>query len=481
MMNTTHAAEPVAALPDHIEAINVGLDLFAEALQAQNASVTSVDWRIPAGGDPSLVAALRRLHGIHAGRIATANAEVLHRLDEGIPMLVDITNAGSAVPEMSPRTLLHPGPAITLEHVCDPLLRSMRAAIIAEGWASDPEGAQALLEQGAIDLQPANEHHTVVPMATALGPTQPVYAVRDDVGGATAYAALNQGPGEVAWFGRETPAAIARLAFLRETVAPVLADVLSRSGPVNVLAMAAEAVAMGDDVHIRAQAATNLLIRHWLPYLAASEAAGRVDVAEFLAGNHLFFLNLAMAAARTLTESAAQVTDASIVTTMARNGTTFGIRLAGELPWHLAEAPPVGHALYYQDQGPDTSAPDIGDSAVLELTGLGGSAAAGSPSVAHVVGGSMTDAQAITDRMDAGCLGRSSRFKLPTLGMRGTPFGLDVRNVVETGITPGITTGILHNSAGTGQVGVGIAEAPLDCFTNALLALDDRLSSRPNH
>ena len=48
--------------------------------------------------------------------------------------------------------------------------------------------------------------------------------------------------------------------------------------------------------------------------------------------------------------------------------------------------------------------------------------------------------------------------------------------MVETGITPRINTGILHVSDGSGQVGAGVAVAPVGCFCTALLALDRRLS-----
>jgi hypothetical protein len=199
--------------------------------------------------------------------------------------------------------------------------------------------------------------------------------------------------------------------------------------------------------------------------------------ARFLAANHLFFLTLAMAAARSLTEWAAGVPDSSIVTGMSRNGTTFGIRLAGSPQWFTAGAPEVGHALYHAGRGPGDGARDIGDSAVLELCGLGAAAAAGSPAVAQLLGGSMGAAAALTERLAAVCAGRSGRFKIPVLGNVGTPLGVDVRKVAELGTTPAVTTGILHRSAGTGQVGAGVAEAPLDCFTDALTDLDRRLTA----
>jgi hypothetical protein len=403
--------------------------------------------------------------------VDAANAEVVRRLDEGVPQLVDVAPAGTVVPGFDGRTLLHCGPPLDYADACDPLRRSMRAAVVAEGWTTSREEADRMLGAGQIRLDAANAHDLVVPMVTALGPSQPVWVAVLD-GRPPAFAPLNQGPGETPWFGRETDVAIDRLRFLADAAGPVLAEALRTHGPIDALGLAAQGVQMGDDAHIRVQATTNLLLRNLLPDLVASDHPARVEVAGYLSSNHLFFLTAGMAAARALTGWAAEVTGSSIVTTMSRNGTELGIKLAGSDDWHLTEAPPIGQALYYAGQGPDTSARDVGDSAVLELVGLGGPAAAGSPSVAAFVGGSMSDALAMTIELDLVCAARSSRFKLPSLDWRGTPLGVDVRKVVELGITPKVTTGILHASDGSGQVGAGVATAPIECFRVALLALD---------
>jgi hypothetical protein len=183
-----------------------------------------------------------------------------------------------------------------------------------------------------------------------------------------------------------------------------------------------------------------------------------------------------MAAAKSLTMWAEQVPGSSIVTTMARNGTTFGVRIAGSPTWFLADAPEIGDALYNPGFGPGSGARDIGDSAVLELIGLGGAAAAGSPAVAAFLGGGMADAVEVTEDMTDICHGASSRLKLPTLDMRGTPVGVDVRLVAKLGLTPKVNTGILHVSDGIGQVGAGVATAPLRCFTEAALDLARRVA-----
>ena len=476
-------ALPVPTLPADVAVVNVGLSLFAEAIAAQGRPVADVEWRIPAGGDLDAVAALRRLYGPRAAVIDEANAEVVRRLDSGVPLLVGLAPASEVVPGIGDRTILHCGPPIGWADVCDPLRRSIRAAVMAEGWAETPDEAGALVEKGEVTLEPANHHDTVVPMASAVGPSAWMWIVENRDGGTRAFSALNQGPGETAWFGRETPAAVDRLRFLRDVAGPLLNDAVAAAvdggGPIDVFSIAAQGLQMGDDVHMRTQASTNLLIRLLLPHLLALDSPARADLGQFLSGNHLFFLNLAMAAARSLTGWAMDVDGASIIVGMARNGTTFGVRLPGSDEWHLAPSPPVGHALYYSGQGPETSAPDIGDSALLELVGLGGPAAAGSPAVAGFVGGTMADAVKLTRDMDQICVGRSSRLKLALLDFRGTPIAVDVRRVVETGITPRINTGILHRSDGSGQVGAGVAVAPIECFRLALLALDRSLSGGP--
>ncbi len=463
-------------LPEQVAVVNIGLERFETAVRDQGAPAVGVDWRIPAGGDTEAVAALARLLGPASDRVDAANAEVIDRLDRGVPMLLGVETASAVISGLEPGTILHCGPPIGWSEMCDPLQRSIRATVVAEGWAPDRDAADRMLNVGEIRLEAANEHATVVPMASAIGPSAPVYVVSVDAGDTTAFASLNQGSGAVPWFGVDSDAAVERLRFLSDALAPVLARALDGAGPIDVFSLAAQGVAMGDDVHMRVQATTNLLLRDLLPHLVRA-GTGRIgEAADFLSTNHLMFLNIAMAGARALTGWAGQVPDSSIVTTMARNGTTYGVRLAGCSEWHIAASPPVQDALYYPGQGPDTSAPDIGDSAVLELVGLGGAAAANSPAVAGFLGGRMADAAAVTAAMSRICAGTSTRLRLPVLDNAGTPLGVDVRRVVESSITPAVNTGIVHVSDGSGQVGAGVAHAPIECFRQALLNLDRRLS-----
>jgi hypothetical protein len=460
-------------LPDEVRAVNVGLDVFADAVRKQGGQAVDVEWRIPAGGKAELVQALNRLFGPRAESIDRANDEVVKRLDRSAPVLAGIGTAKDEVPGMGDRTVLHPGPPQRWEEFCDPLRRSVRATVMAEGWGATRDEAQAMVDRGEVDLEPANHHAASIPMASTLGPSAPVLIVEDEEGGRRAYSGINQGPGKTPWFGVDAKEAVDRLTFLRDVAAPILDSAIRAADPIDVFGFAAQGLQMGDDAHMRTQAATNILIRHLLPHLAGQDDPRRMDVARFLSGNHLFFLNVVMAAAKAATDWAAEVEGASVVTGMARNGTTFGVRV-GSLgdQWFTAPAPPVEDALFHGDFGPDDGAPDIGDSALLELVGLGGAAAAASPAVATFVGGRMADAVARTEYMARISEGASSRLKLPFLDYRGAPLGVDLRRVVELDITPAINTGILHRSEGLGQVGAGVALAPIECFRNALLALD---------
>jgi hypothetical protein len=470
-------SRPPVELPADVRVVNIGLRLLGDAIRSQGHTAVDVDWRIPAGGDETLIRALERLRGPLAARIDRANAEVFRRLDTGTPVLTGLAAAHEVVPMMTDRTVLHCGPPLGWEDFCDPLRRSVRAVVMAEGWATNHEQADDLVDRGEVELDSANGHATVLPMATALGPTSPVFVVENRAGRNHAFAPLNQGPGKNAWFGVDEPEAVERLRWLRDAAGPLLAEAIGLAGPIDIFSLAAQGIQMGDDLHMRTQATGNLLLRDLIGYLVDVGSRHLGDFMRFWSSNHHFFLNVAMAGAKVITDWAAGVPDSSVVVGMARNGTTYGIRLAGMGGrWFIAPAPPVQHAMFYSGFGPEVSAPDIGDSAVLELVGLGGPAAAGAPVVAPFVGGTMADARAVTESLDRISVGLSSRFKIPVLDFRGTPVGVDVRKVVELGITPSVNTGILHATDGIGQVGAGVAEAPIECFQAALMALDAALT-----
>jgi len=157
-----------------------------------------------------------------------------------------------------------------------------------------------------------------------------------------------------------------------------------------------------------------------------------------------------------------------MVITMARNGTEFGVRVGGAPGrWFVAPAAvPVGLFLGSYTQA--DANPDIGDSAITETYGLGGFAMAAAPAITRVVGGDATVARDATLQMYEITLAENPNHAIPSLDFRGSPTGIDVRRIAETGIQPLINTGIAHREAGIGQVGAGLVRAPADPFLDAL-------------
>jgi hypothetical protein len=455
-----------------VAAVNVGLSGFADALRAQGTPVVDVEWRPPGGGDPATVALLQRAWGEHGERIEAANRGALGAIEGSRPHAVAVARAGDVVDGLEDGVLLHSGPPIAWERVSDPQRRALLAACLLEGWAADRDAAERLLAGGEVTLRSGNEHGHVGPMTGVCSPSMPVWVVEDEAAGTRAFSTLNEGPGATLWFGVGDDEALAGVRFLRDRAGPVLAQALERSGPIDVLDLAAQALQMGDELHMRSQAATNLLWRTLLPALVQT---GDAEVAGALAGNHLFFLNLTMAAAKCASLAAARP-GSSLVALLSRNGTDMGLQLAG-LPgrWFTAPAAPVEDALLREGFSAADGARDIGDSAVLECIGLGGMAVAASPAVAAFFGGGTAEARRRTLLMAEICAGRSERFTIPALDHAGSAVGIDARLVTELGVAPQITTGVLHGASGAGQIGAGIAHQPLEPFADALRALLDGL------
>jgi hypothetical protein len=156
---------------------------------------------------------------------------------------------------------------------------------------------------------------------------------------------------------------------------------------------------------------------------------------------------------------------------MARNGTEFGIRVSGLGERWFTGPSQVPRGLYFAGQSADDASPDMGDSAITETGGLGGFAMAAAPAIVQFVGGTPSDAIGHTRRMYEITVGESQAYTLPILNFRGTPTGVDVRMVVQTGILPQINTGIASRRAGVGQIGAGLVNPPMECFSGALRAL----------
>ena len=408
--------------------------------------------------------------------IREANHTALQRLGDAHPVLVDCRPAGEAL-GLAGRIVLHAGPSLAWERACPTVQSAVLCAVRYEGWAPDDAAALGLIRSGEIRLAPCHGWDAVGPMTGIITPSMPVFVVENRGQGNRGHVTINEGLGKVLRFGATDDSVVVRLRWLAHEAAPLVGTALRASGGIDLRAIMAQAVRMGDEMHQRNVAASSLLARALMPHLAQSgvDRAALARLAAFIAGNDQFFLNLAMAAGKASTDPCLGIRDSTMVVTMARNGTDFGIRVAG-LPDRWFTAPvEMPRGLYFPGFGPEDANPDMGDSAIIETIGLGAFAMAASPAVVRFVGaGGFQDALRATEEMAEICLGEHPHFRIPTLDERGTPLGIDIRKVVETGVTPLINTGIAGKTPGIGQIGAGVARAPLACFEQALEAFATR-------
>lgn len=408
--------------------------------------------------------------------IENANRTAIERMTSARPMLTGLGRARDVVPGMRDRLLLHAGPPITWDRMSGPLRGAVIGALIFEGWAGDEAAAVAIVERGEVEIEPCHHHAAVGPMAGVTSPSMQVYVVEDATHGHRTFSNLNEGYGKVLRYGAFSDEVIARLRWMNDTAAPVLAAALAAAGGIDLRALVAEALHMGDEGHNRNKAGSILFLKLLAPHIArvAPDAATAADVLRYLGDNALAVLNPVMAACKAMADAAHGIEGSTIVSAMARNGTDFGIRVSGLGDRWLTAPAMVPDGLYFPGFSSEDANPDIGDSTITETAGIGAFAMAAAPAIVTFIGGSPQDAVRATLEMYEITAAEHPHFTIPALGFRGTPVGIDLRKVVELGITPRVNTGIAHRLAGVGQVGAGLVRPPMAVFEEGLVAFAER-------
>lgn len=411
-------------------------------------------------------------------KIEQANLAAWRRMDQSDPEWTGIVYAKDVLPDMDPYTIGHAGPPLKWEDMCGPLKGAVIGAIRYEGLADTEAEAVALVERGKIRFRSNHAMDCVGPMTGMITWSMPLFQVTNKTFGNVAYCTINEGLGKVMRFGANDESVLKRLKWLERVLAPALQKAVEYHGPVNLKVLMSKALAMGDEMHQRNIAASSLFVREIAPSLVQVSENRRelAEIMEFITGNDQFFLNLAMAACKSVCDTAKNIPFCTIVTAMSRNGTNFGIKVSalGETWFEAPVLMPEG--LFFPGYGPEDANPDIGDSAITETYGIGGFAMGTAPAVVRFVGAdSVQAAMQYTRDMYEITQGVNGQLTMPNLDFQGTPMGIDIRKVVETGITPVINTGMAHKQPGIGQVGAGIVRAPMDCFTQALMALAQEL------
>jgi hypothetical protein len=452
---------------------NVGLRRFADELEEADAQVVDMRWEPPRGGSPELARMLADLADDQRGlgtKIHSANEKASTRLIEARPVLKDVAPAREVLDGLTETTILHAGPPVAWKDMCGAMQGAVIGGLIYEGLAETPAEAQELAGGGDITFAPCHSRDAVGPMAGILTPRMPVMVVENVEHGTVGYASMNEGWGRTLRFGAYDQQVIERLRWMENVLAPSLRAAIKHLEGVDVKAIIARALHMGDECHNRDLAATLLFFKEIAPAMEASvgDTEALREALAFLADQEHFFLNIGMAACKASLLAARSIPYSTMVTAIARNGVEVGILVSGTGDEWFSAPGEVPEGLFFPGYSAEDANPDLGDSSITETSGLGAFAMAAAPAIVRFVGGSPADALQYTQQMYHITFEENPEFTIPSLDFRGTPTGIDVRAVLDTGNAPVVNTGIAHKEAGHGLVGAGVARAPLEAFEKAL-------------
>jgi len=457
-------------LNQELKVINIGTATFKKDLDRQNVEAVQYDWRPPAGGNKDLIEALDFLQ--NKEEVEQANQEAIKVIKEAHPFLIDIEQAIHAIPGMHKKLILHSGPPISWERMCGPVKGAVIGALIYEGLADNEEEAEMLAGSGDIHFAPAHQYSAVGPMAGIISPSMPVHIIENRTHGTKAYCTVNEGLGKVLRFGANSKEVLDRLKWIEQTFAPALKKALALTEGIDLKSITSQALHMGDECHNRNKASTSLFYREIISYFLQTDLSKDElrEVTTFIKENEHYFLNLSMPACKSSLDAAQGIKYSTIVTTMARNGVDFGIRVSGldNDSWFTAPANFV-KGMFFPGYSEEDAAPDLGDSTITETMGIGGFSMGASPAIVQFVGGEVQDAIDYSEQMYEITVGENSNYSIPALNFRGGAYGIDIRKVIDTNILPVINTGMAHKEAGVGQVGAGIVHPPAACFENAMI------------
>lgn len=418
-----------------LNVINVGIAMFSDDLKKQHVEVTQLDWTPPGQGNMQVVQALDNIADSPlADKIAAANQQALERIIQSHPVLIGFDQAINVVPGMTPKTILHAGPPITWEKMCGAMKGAVTGALVFEGLAKDLDEAAELAASGEITFSPCHEHDCVGSMAGVTSASMFMHIVKNKTYGNIAYTNMSEQMAKILRMGANDQSVIDRLNWMRDVQGPMLRDAMKIIGEIDLRLMLAQALHMGDECHNRNNAGTTLLIQALTPGIiqAGYSVEKQREVFEFVASSDYFSGPTWMAMCKAAMDAAHGIEYSTVVTTMARNGVEFGLRVSG-LPgqWFTGPAQQVIGPMF-AGYKPEDSGLDIGDSAITETYGIGGFAMATAPAIVALVGGTVEEAIDFSRQMREITLGENPNVTIPLLGFMGVPSAIDITRVVAS-------------------------------------------------
>lgn len=410
-------------------------------------------------------------------KVRAANDYVIERMQESDPYWVGMKPAIECVPDIHKNLILHSGPAISWEDMCETQRQGGVNGALYEGLAETEEEARAKLAGGEIEFAAGNDYHIVVPGSGIATPSMVVNIVEDRHTGVRGFCAPFEGPnrGGLAGWGIYNPAIKAHLDNMHDHLGPAFNSVLEKAGGLGLKRMIVRGVEMGDELHSRQDACGLILANELMKLLYDSdlEQSIKTQCVELLYGTVRFFHPLGMAAGMSLLEGIRDVPYSTVVTAMMGNGVTYGIKIAGlGNQWFTAPAPMLEGSYVSTSIDLSDVLPWIGDSCMLEACGLGGSAAAAAPAVMRAQNLNMEDGIERSREIEQITLATHKYYLIPALDYQGSPLGIDMRKVLKTGIQPVVHGGMISRSGR--RLGAGVAHVPMACFEKACCAFGEK-------
>jgi hypothetical protein len=412
-------------------------------------------------------------------KIEAANAEVIKRMNSADLHLVDVRPAGEVIPALGDKKrklVLVSGPPVNWKNMCNAQKGAVQGVIVFEGWAKTPEEAFKMCERGEVQFEPNHHHNSCGPMAGTITPSFPVFVVENRTFKHTVFCR----PADLAQqFGDYNN--IKDIIWWRDGVAPYLSQGLRKRGPVALVPAIAKALEMGDEAHNRNDALGALLSNEFaLGMLQAGVPNDKIiPVLEWFnyqnwgTGSGIrAFLGIVMTAAKAILDPTMGVEFSTIVSCMTRNGTDFGIRVAGLGDQWFTAPSPVPEGRFFGNYSQKDVGRDMGDSAITEAAGFGAYILQGAPGFIKGLPADYKKITQITEENLQVTTARSSLFPIPVFDFAGAPIGVDIRKVIKNNFEPWIDTGITHKDSGHRVIGRGFSRAPMEAFQKAHKAFE---------
>jgi hypothetical protein len=402
-----------------------------------------------------------------------ANKQALRQLLECEPVLVDVKPAIEVVPGMRKNMILASGVPRSWSDIVGIQRRAFINGVLYEGLATDAREAEARLEAGEIEVAATQLHGCVGAGAGITTASMPVYVVENKVGGNRGTCSLvESNPPRVFAYGAWGDDVRAKLDFSRDVLAPVIGDAARRAGGIPLKPIMRRAIGMGDDLHFRNDAGTQLFMGALYPHLLELARERLDDVRRtvaFMQATPVAFLRVAAAAAKTCLDAAHGVEGSSLVTGIVYSSKGGAMRVSGlgDAWFHGPLATFLGD--FFWGSGPEDVAFAGGESTVMETIGLGALVMAGALAMPF---GPVATRIERNRKMYEITVGENQEYKIPYFD-RGAPTGIDIFKVVETGIKPFIHGGVIRKD-GEGAAGVGAMECAIEPFQAAVAAFRER-------